>query len=71
MRASSVLKSLSFPIISMKDTEGLPCLGDKVKCIIEVREKWDLLHLQRGEGETDRVTGVWALSSYLSINGST
>ncbi|GAB1302409.1 DNA nucleotidylexotransferase [Apodemus speciosus] len=35
MRAASVLKSLPFPIISMKDTEGLPCLGDKVKCIIE------------------------------------
>ncbi|KAM9701970.1 DNA nucleotidylexotransferase isoform 3-T3 [Dama dama] len=35
MRAASVLKSLPFTIISMKDTEGIPCLGDKVKCIIE------------------------------------
>ncbi|XP_075830189.1 DNA nucleotidylexotransferase [Microtus pennsylvanicus] len=35
MRASAVLKSLPFPIVSMKDTEGIPCLGDKVKCIIE------------------------------------
>nr|1KDH_A Chain A, Terminal deoxynucleotidyltransferase short isoform [synthetic construct]1KEJ_A Chain A, Terminal deoxynucleotidyltransferase short isoform [Mus musculus] len=35
MRASSVLKSLPFPITSMKDTEGIPCLGDKVKSIIE------------------------------------
>ncbi|KAK7805768.1 hypothetical protein U0070_024059 [Myodes glareolus] len=35
MRASAVLKSLPFPIISMKDTEGIPCLGDKMKCIIE------------------------------------
>ncbi|XP_007938195.2 DNA nucleotidylexotransferase [Orycteropus afer afer] len=35
MRAASVLKSLPFTIISMKDTEGIPCLGDKIKCIIE------------------------------------
>ncbi|XP_054437677.1 DNA nucleotidylexotransferase [Pteronotus mesoamericanus] len=35
MRAASVLKSLPFTIISMKDLEGLPCLGDKVKNIIE------------------------------------
>ncbi|KAM8911790.1 DNA nucleotidylexotransferase isoform 2-T2 [Lycaon pictus] len=35
MRAASVLKSLPFTIISMKDTEGIPCLGDQVKCIIE------------------------------------
>ncbi|KAM7072767.1 DNA nucleotidylexotransferase isoform 1-T1 [Molossus nigricans] len=35
MRAASVLKSLPFTIISMKDTEGIPCLGDKVKSIIE------------------------------------
>nr|XP_002718596.2 DNA nucleotidylexotransferase [Oryctolagus cuniculus] len=35
IRAASVLKSLPFPIVSMKDTEGIPCLGDKVKGIIE------------------------------------
>ncbi|ERE79828.1 DNA nucleotidylexotransferase [Cricetulus griseus] len=35
MRAAAVLRSLPFPIISVKDTEGIPCLGDKVKCIIE------------------------------------
>ncbi|XP_045710341.1 DNA nucleotidylexotransferase [Phyllostomus hastatus] len=35
MRAASVLKSLPFTIISMKDTEGIPCLGDKAKSIIE------------------------------------
>ncbi|KAF3827792.1 hypothetical protein GH733_001027 [Mirounga leonina] len=35
MRAASVLKSLPFTIISMKDIEGIPCLGDKVKCVIE------------------------------------
>lgn len=42
MRAASVLKSLPFTIISMKDTEGIPCLEDKVKCVIEVRVKCDL-----------------------------
>lgn len=56
MRAAAVLKSLPFPIITMKDTEGIPCLGDKVKCIIEVREKWNLLHLQTGERETEEIT---------------
>ncbi|KAM5321928.1 DNA nucleotidylexotransferase isoform 2-T2 [Glossophaga mutica] len=35
MRAASVLKSLPFTIVSMKDTEGIPCLGDNVKSIIE------------------------------------
>ncbi|XP_057592396.1 DNA nucleotidylexotransferase isoform X1 [Hippopotamus amphibius kiboko] len=35
MRAASVLKSLPFTIVSMKDTEGIPCLGDQVKCVIE------------------------------------
>uniref|UniRef100_A0A8C5LID3 DNA nucleotidylexotransferase n=1 Tax=Jaculus jaculus TaxID=51337 RepID=A0A8C5LID3_JACJA len=35
MRAASVLKSLPFPIISVKDTEGIPWLGGKVKCVIE------------------------------------
>ncbi|KAK2501400.1 hypothetical protein MC885_014278 [Smutsia gigantea] len=35
MRAASVLKSLPFTIISMKDTEGIPCLEDKVKYVIE------------------------------------
>ncbi|XP_065750390.1 DNA nucleotidylexotransferase [Phocoena phocoena] len=34
-RAASVLKSLPFTIISMRDTEGIPCLGDRVKCVIE------------------------------------
>nr|XP_008520066.1 PREDICTED: DNA nucleotidylexotransferase [Equus przewalskii] len=35
MRAASVLKSLPFTIISMKDIEGIPCLEDKAKCVIE------------------------------------
>lgn len=56
MRASAVLKSLPFPIVSMKDTEGIPCLEDKVKCIIEVREKRNVLPLQIGEGKTEETT---------------
>ncbi|XP_004616436.2 DNA nucleotidylexotransferase [Sorex araneus] len=35
MRASSVLKSLPFTILCIKDIQGIPCLGDKVKSIIE------------------------------------
>ncbi|XP_073452174.1 DNA nucleotidylexotransferase [Aquarana catesbeiana] len=34
-RASAVLKSLSFPIVTMKDVEGLPHLGQQMKYIIE------------------------------------
>lgn len=48
MRAASVLKSLPFTIISMKDIEGIPCLEDKAKCVIEVRVKCDLSHLLIG-----------------------
>ena len=48
MRAASVLKSLPFTIISMKDTQGIPCLGDKVKCVIEVRVKGDSFQLLLG-----------------------
>ncbi|XP_075699350.1 DNA nucleotidylexotransferase isoform X2 [Rhinoderma darwinii] len=35
LRASSVLKSLQSPIVSMNDLEGLPLLGDEIKHIIE------------------------------------
>ncbi|XP_059585982.1 DNA nucleotidylexotransferase isoform X7 [Alligator mississippiensis] len=35
LRAVSVLKFLPFPIVKMKNIEGLPCMGDKVKCVIE------------------------------------
>ncbi|KAM4636943.1 DNA nucleotidylexotransferase [Discoglossus pictus] len=34
-RASSVLKSLPFSIVTMKDLEGLPSLGEEMKAIIE------------------------------------
>ena len=57
MRAASVLKSLPFTIISMKDTEGIPCLGDKVKYVIEVRVKGDLSQLlicREGRRERER-----------------
>ncbi|XP_019358205.1 PREDICTED: DNA nucleotidylexotransferase isoform X1 [Gavialis gangeticus] len=35
LRAASVLKFLPFPIVQMKNIEGLPCMGDKVRCVIE------------------------------------
>uniref|UniRef100_A0A4W4EKP5 BRCT domain-containing protein n=1 Tax=Electrophorus electricus TaxID=8005 RepID=A0A4W4EKP5_ELEEL len=35
-RAASVLKSLPKPLRCLKDMEGLPCLGDDTKAIIEV-----------------------------------
>lgn len=47
-RAASVLKSLPFTIISMRDTEGIPCLGDRVKCVMEVRVKGDSSQLLIG-----------------------
>ncbi|XP_069836229.1 DNA nucleotidylexotransferase [Dendropsophus ebraccatus] len=34
-RASAVLKSLRSPVVSIKDLEGLPLLGDEIKYIIE------------------------------------
>ncbi|NP_001079251.1 DNA nucleotidylexotransferase [Xenopus laevis] len=35
LRASSLIKSLPFPITAMKELEGLPWLGDQMKGIIE------------------------------------
>ncbi|KAM5271582.1 DNA nucleotidylexotransferase isoform 2-T2 [Ctenodactylus gundi] len=35
MRAASVLKSLPFTITTMRDIEGIPCLGGKVKYVVE------------------------------------
>ncbi|KAM9618235.1 DNA nucleotidylexotransferase [Trichechus inunguis] len=49
MRAASVLKSLPFTIISMKDTEGIPCLVDRTKCVIE-----DIIE----DGESSEVKAV-------------
>ncbi|XP_072787239.1 DNA nucleotidylexotransferase isoform X3 [Taeniopygia guttata] len=35
LRAASLLKSLPFSVTSMKDIQGLPCVGDQVRDIIE------------------------------------
>uniref|UniRef100_A0A8C3V021 DNA nucleotidylexotransferase n=1 Tax=Catharus ustulatus TaxID=91951 RepID=A0A8C3V021_CATUS len=36
LRASSLLKSLPFSVTRMKDIQGLPCVGDQVRDLIEV-----------------------------------
>lgn len=36
-RAASVLKSLPWTLQSLWSTEGLPCLGERTKNVIEVR----------------------------------
>uniref|UniRef100_A0A8D2DMW6 DNA nucleotidylexotransferase n=1 Tax=Sciurus vulgaris TaxID=55149 RepID=A0A8D2DMW6_SCIVU len=58
IRAASVLKSLPFTISSMKDIEGIPCLGDKVKCIIE-----EILE----DGESSEVKAVLNDERYKSF----
>ncbi|XP_004580072.2 DNA nucleotidylexotransferase isoform X2 [Ochotona princeps] len=55
MRAASVLKSLPFTIVSMKDTEGIPCLEDKVKSIME-----EIIE----EGESSEVKAVLSDERY-------
>ncbi|KFO70965.1 DNA nucleotidylexotransferase [Cuculus canorus] len=35
LRAASVLKFLPFPVTRMKDIQGLPCMGDRVRDVIE------------------------------------
>ncbi|XP_032047688.1 DNA nucleotidylexotransferase isoform X1 [Aythya fuligula] len=35
LRAASVLKCLPFPVTRMKDIQGLPCMGDQVRDVIE------------------------------------
>ncbi|NWX29139.1 TDT nucleotidylexotransferase, partial [Notiomystis cincta] len=49
LRAASLLKSLPFPVTRMKDIQGLPCLGDQVRDIIE-----EIIE----EGESSRVKEV-------------
>ncbi|XP_037352310.1 DNA nucleotidylexotransferase [Talpa occidentalis] len=58
MRAASVLKALPFPILSMKDTEGVPCLGDKVRCVIE-----EIIE----DGESSEVKAVLSDERYQSF----
>uniref|UniRef100_A0A8C9QT43 DNA nucleotidylexotransferase n=1 Tax=Spermophilus dauricus TaxID=99837 RepID=A0A8C9QT43_SPEDA len=60
MRAASVLKSLPFTIISMKDLEGIPCLEGKAKSIIEVREIIE-------DGESSEVKAVLNDERYKSF----
>ncbi|XP_056350370.1 DNA nucleotidylexotransferase [Oenanthe melanoleuca] len=49
LRAASLLKSLPFSVTRMKDIQGLPCLGDQVRDIIE-----EIIE----EGESSRVKEV-------------
>ncbi|XP_041874987.1 DNA nucleotidylexotransferase isoform X5 [Corvus kubaryi] len=49
LRAASLLKSLPFPVTRMKDIQGLPCMGDQVRDIIE-----EIIE----EGESSRVREV-------------
>ncbi|NXN15424.1 TDT nucleotidylexotransferase, partial [Indicator maculatus] len=35
LRAASVMKFLPFPVTRMKDIQGLPCMGDRVRDVIE------------------------------------
>lgn len=66
MRAASVLKSLPFTIISMKDTEDIPCLEDKVKYIIEVRVKCDLSYFLIGR-EREKVQLIDFPVNYVDV----
>ncbi|NXG18228.1 TDT nucleotidylexotransferase, partial [Grallaria varia] len=49
LRAASLLKYLPFPVTRMKDIQGLPCLGDQVRDVIE-----EIIE----EGESSRVKEV-------------
>ncbi|MEE6485749.1 hypothetical protein FKM82_014386, partial [Ascaphus truei] len=58
LRASSVVKSLPFSIVTMKDLEGLPFLGDQMKGVIE-----EILE----DGECSRVFEVMNAERYKSF----
>ncbi|NWS19056.1 TDT nucleotidylexotransferase, partial [Pachyramphus minor] len=49
LRAASLLKYLPFPVTRMKDIQGLPCIGDQVRDVIE-----EIIE----EGESSRVKEV-------------
>ncbi|NXC34676.1 TDT nucleotidylexotransferase, partial [Campylorhamphus procurvoides] len=49
LRAASLLKYLPFPVTRMRDIQGLPCLGDQVRDVIE-----EIIE----EGESSRVKEV-------------
>uniref|UniRef100_A0A8C4U9E6 DNA nucleotidylexotransferase n=1 Tax=Falco tinnunculus TaxID=100819 RepID=A0A8C4U9E6_FALTI len=58
LRAASVLKSLPFPVTRMKDIQGLPCMGDRVRDVIE-----EIIE----EGESSRVEEVLNDERYKSF----
>ncbi|NXK77544.1 TDT nucleotidylexotransferase, partial [Amazona guildingii] len=58
LRAASVLKFLPFPVIRMKDIQGLPCMGDRVKDVIE-----EIIE----EGESSRAKEVLNDERYKSF----
>ncbi|XP_032851168.2 DNA nucleotidylexotransferase isoform X1 [Tyto alba] len=58
LRAASVLKFLPFPITRMKDIQGLPCMGDRVRDVIE-----EIIE----EGESSRIKEVLNDERYKSF----
>ncbi|KFQ24351.1 PREDICTED: DNA nucleotidylexotransferase [Merops nubicus] len=58
LRAASVLKFLQFPVTRMKDIQGLPCIGDRVRDVIE-----EIIE----EGESSRTKEVLNDERYKSF----
>ncbi|NXO52194.1 TDT nucleotidylexotransferase, partial [Aramus guarauna] len=58
LRAASVLKFLPFPVTTMKDIQGLPCMGDRVRDVIE-----EIIE----EGESSRAKEVLNDERYQSF----
>ncbi|NXJ90577.1 TDT nucleotidylexotransferase, partial [Corythaixoides concolor] len=58
LRAASVLKFLPFPVTRMKDVQGLPCMGDRVRDVIE-----EIIE----EGESSRAKEVLNDERYKSF----
>ncbi|NWX83107.1 TDT nucleotidylexotransferase, partial [Nothoprocta pentlandii] len=58
LRAASVMKFLPFPVVRMKDIQGLPCMGDQVRDIIE-----EIIE----EGESSRAKDVLNDDRYKSF----
>ncbi|XP_062436443.1 DNA nucleotidylexotransferase [Rhea pennata] len=58
LRAASVLKCLPFPVVRMKDIQGLPCMGDQVRDVIE-----EIVE----EGESSRAKDVLNDERYKSF----
>ncbi|XP_068806096.1 DNA nucleotidylexotransferase isoform X2 [Struthio camelus] len=58
LRAASVLKFLPFPVVRMKDIQGLPCMGHQVRDVIE-----EIIE----EGESSRAKEVLNDERYKSF----